>query len=232
MSEPAGLPRPVPIAPATERVRLAYLRRADSDYIFHFWTAFGWIMLTLGIYFIYVVYQLVRRDRDHNQRRLELLESANALAWERAQAQGLADELEPHFVRVSNHLEPMRLSARQSHEPAVWAVGAAFTYGVAGVVAFIFCDHDLVRHAYEEGGAENELAYIYTRLGTPIVAPDPARLRQPHNYVGRTVVTVVTAGIYSFFWLNDVMRDGNEHFEANWVWEDSLAQAVQAGEAA
>ena len=36
-----------------------------------YWTALGWTVLTLGIYSFYVFYQLVRRMRDHNARRVE-----------------------------------------------------------------------------------------------------------------------------------------------------------------
>ena len=69
----------LPLPPA-ERVRQAYLRRHETDYIFEFWTAFGWSLLTCGVYLVYVVYQLVRRSRDHNARRLELLQGANGVA--------------------------------------------------------------------------------------------------------------------------------------------------------
>ena len=30
-----------------------------------------------------------------------------------------------------------------------------------------------MKHDYDEGGAENELAFIFTRLGTPVDRPDP-----------------------------------------------------------
>src|SRR5438270_861480 len=62
---------PVGAAVATgsskDRIRQAYQRRAETDYIFNFWTAFGWTLLTCGIFGLYVIYQLVRRARDHNQ---------------------------------------------------------------------------------------------------------------------------------------------------------------------
>ena len=64
--------------PAAERVRLAARRREETDYIFRYWSALGWTILTLGIYGLYVFYQLVRRMRDHNARRLELLDAAAA----------------------------------------------------------------------------------------------------------------------------------------------------------
>src|SRR3954471_8680772 len=99
MASQGSVPVP-PAAPPAERIRSAYAARAESDYIAKFWTAFGWTILTCGIYGLYVIYQLVRRSRDHNRRRLEELDAATALAWERAQAAGQSDSLRPQFERV------------------------------------------------------------------------------------------------------------------------------------
>src|SRR5262249_16010425 len=50
-ARPAAVPGPpqMPAAPvsAAERVRLAAQRRGESDYIFSYWTALGWTILTL-----------------------------------------------------------------------------------------------------------------------------------------------------------------------------------------
>jgi hypothetical protein len=233
--QPAPFP-PAPPQPATERVRAAYLRRHESDYIFEFWTALGWTVLTCGAYAVYVVYQLVRRSRDHNQRRLELLDGASAVAWERATEQGLADELRPNFERVAAHLDGLRRLTAEFRDPTVWMVLMIVGYvigglaGIVEIVAFVLLDGDLVKHDFDEGGAENELAYIYTRLGTPVIAPDPNRLHQPQNYLGRILATIFSCGVYGLFWLYNVMDDGNRHFVENWAWEDSLAQAVQGGQ--
>ena len=43
----------------------------------------------------------------------------------------------------------------------------------------------------------------------------------------RIVVTLLTCGIYSAFWLYDIMVDANHHFEHNWRWEDGLVAGVQ-----
>jgi hypothetical protein len=211
-------------------VRQAYLRRRETDYIFDFWTAFGWTLLTCGIYLVYVVYQLVRRSRDHNVRRLELLEAANAVAWERAVAQGMTDELHGSFERVATHLEGLRRLTREFRDPVVWLVLSIVARGIVEIIVFVLLDGDLVKHDYDEGGAENELAFIFTRLGTPVDHPDPGRLHQPENYVGRILAAVFTCGVYSLFWLYNIMDDGNRHFATNWAWEDSLAQAVQQGQ--
>jgi hypothetical protein len=219
-------PSPPP-ASAPERVRLAWQRRAETDYVFAFWTALGWTILTCGIYGLYVVYQLVRRSRDHNLRRLELLDAATAVAWERAQAQGLAEELRPAFERIAPHMAVLRNQTTQFRDPTLWVVISFIASGIAQLILFIFLDGDLIAHDHAEGAIEHELSGIYSRLGAPVEQPNPGRLKGAHNYVGRIIATLATCGLYFLWWQYDVMTDGNRHFEENWRWEDGLAQSVQ-----
>lgn len=219
---------PAPVAAPIDRIRAAYQRRNETDYVFDFWSAFGWTLLTCGIYQIYVVYQLVRRSRDHNTRRLEELDAATTFAWDRAGERGLQDELRPNFERIATRLAVVRHQTTEFRDPTVWLVLAIFARGIVEIVAFVLLDGDLVKHDYNEGGVEHELAEIYTRLGAPLSSPDPARLHQAHNYVARVIVTLVTCGLYSLWWEYDVMTQLNRHFEENWAWEDALAGSVQS----
>jgi hypothetical protein len=217
---------PPAIAPA-ERVRLAYQDRPSSDYVFEqpgmviFLT-----IITCGIYGYYVFYQLMRRMRDHNRRRLELLEGATEVAWQRASDRGIAEELRPNFERVSSHLAVLRSMTRDFRDPAIWLVIAIFGSTVAIIVAFVFLDQDLVKHDQNEGAVEAELSYIYGRLGQAVPAPDAGRVKIKHNYVGRIFATLGSCGIYTFWWYYDLMDDLNIHFGHNWPWEDALAGAV------
>jgi len=222
----AGWPAPGPTA--ADRVRVAWQRRYESDYVFHFWSALGWTVLTCGIYSYYVLYQLVRRSREHNMRRIALLDGAAAFAWEQATRQGTADELRPAFERISTNMATLRSQTTDFRDPSAWVVLGIVSSGIASVVAYCLLDGDLVTHDHAEGAVEAELSAIYARLGAATVAPDPTRLKGRHNYAGRVIATVATLGIYGLFWLYDVMHQGNEHFRHNWVWEDSLAESVQA----
>lgn len=214
-------------APAKERIRLAYQGRAETDYIFSFWTAFGWTLLTCGIYGFYVLYQLVRRARDHNRRRLELLDAATTYAWEQAESRGLTEELRPNFDRIGTHLAVLRQMTTDFRDPVIWTVLAIIASGIVQIVVYVLLDQDLVKHDANEGAVEAELAAIYERLGASVPTPDPSRVKGQHNYVARIIVTLVTCGIYGLWWLYDVMVEWNRHFETNWVWEDGLANAVQ-----
>lgn len=216
-----------PPRPAADRVRDAWQRRNESDYIFNFGTALGWTILTCGIYGIYIVYQLVRRSRDHNLRRIEMLDAATTFAWEKAQAQGIAEELRPNFERIAPHMAQLRYQSTQFRDPVLWMVLAIFFSGITQIVVYILLDGDLISHDHAEGAIEHELAAIYARLGAPVEAPNPGRLKGPHNYVGRVIASIATCGIYQLWWTYDVMTEGNRHFQENWRWEDSLAHSVQ-----
>lgn len=223
----SGIP-PVPQLPAAERIRLAYQQRNESDYIFDYWSALGWTILTFGIYGIYVFYQVIRRDRDHNLRRLELLDASIAFAWEEAEAQGKGEELRPNFERAQAYLGQLRQLTTEFRDPVIWLVIYLVGSYIAVFVGFYLVDTDLIRHDTNEGGVEAELATIFATLGQPLPVPDPARVKGPDNIAGRVVASIFSFGFYLLWWYHDIFEEGNRHFRTNWVWEDSLVGAVQA----
>ena len=215
----------MPAQPPAERVRVAWQQRAETDYRFDFWTALGWTILSCGLYSFYITYQLVRRSRDHNARRLEMLDAATTLAWQRAEGQGISTELQPNFNRISAELGVLRHQSTQFRDPALWT--ALSIFGIVRFIIYILLDGDLVDHDRAEGAIEHELSIIYTRLGAAVPAPDPSRMKAKHNYVGRVIATLLTCGIYALWWEYNIMVEANEHYDHNWRWEDALAASVQ-----
>src|SRR6266542_4937576 len=123
---PQPAPPPAPQPPAAspiERFRAAYMARSQADYYFE---GMGMVIfltiITCGIFGFYVFYQLMRRMRDHNRRRPDLLESATELAWQQASERGIAEELRPNFERISVNLGVLRLMTTDFRDPAVWLV--------------------------------------------------------------------------------------------------------------
>lgn len=224
---PPGTGWGTPALTSADRVRRAWSDRVRTDYVFVSpWLNVFLMIITCGIYGLYLFYQLVRRSRDHNQRRLELLDAATTFAWEQAYEQGVADELRPHFERIAGHLQPLRAMTTEFRDPAIWLVLALIASGIAQIVAFVLLDGDLIKHDRAEGAVEAELAAIYARLGQPLPPSDPNRVKGPDNYVGRVIATVASCGFYSFWWWVDQQNDGDRHYAQNWPWEDALAQAV------
>jgi hypothetical protein len=217
-----------PTLPAAERFRLAWQGRGASDYIFNFWSALGWTVLTCGVYGLYVIYQMVRRSRDHNRRRLELLDAATAFAWEQAVRQGLQEELTPNFQRAAAGIEVLRQMTSDFRDPVIWLVLSLVARGVVDIVAFVLLDQDLIKHDDAETRIEYELAVIFGRLGQHLPFPDTSRVKGQDNYVGRIIAAIFSVGIYMLWWFNDQMVVLNRHFETNWAQEDTLASAIQS----
>ena len=227
-----GEPVPALMSPA-ERVRVAWQRRAETDYRFEKpWVNVVLMIITCGIFGFYLFYQLVKRDRDHNRRRLELLDGATTFAWNEAYRRGLGEELRPAFERIAAHLDVLRRLSGEFRDPGVWLVLAIVGSTIAEIVGFVLFDQDLIAHDRAEGAVEAELAAIYARLGQPLPVPDPSRVKHPDEYAARIVVSIVTCGIYLLWWWVDQQREGDRHYDVNWPWEDHLAQAVQNLQAA
>ncbi|MDQ6853575.1 MAG: DUF4234 domain-containing protein [Actinomycetota bacterium] len=222
---PPPTPQP-PAASPTDRFRNAYAARPQTDYYFE---GIGMVIfltiITCGIFGFYVFYQLMRRMRDHNRRRLEMLEAATEFAWDQASERGIAEELRPNFERIATNVAVMRQMTTDFRDPGIWVVIAILT-SIAYYVGFVFIDQDLVKHDQAEGAIEAELSEIYARLGQTVPAPDPSRMKGQHNYVGRIIATIGSCGVYTYWWFYNLMDEGNRHFQWNWPWEDALAGAI------
>jgi hypothetical protein len=219
---------PVPAPDAVQRLQQAVIRRSETDYTFDFWTALGWTILTCGIYGFYVFYRLFWRSVEHNRRRLEVLDAATMVAWQRATAAGRGDELTPRFQSVGVHLGELRKLTTEFRDPAIWTLISLVSSGIGQIVGYIFLDQDLVRHERAEQAAERELASLYADLGVPVALPPAGSPKQPHGYVGRIVALLLTCGIYGLWWLYDLMTEGNEHQVRTWASDDALWTAAGA----
>ena len=189
-----------PLASPLQRVQAAVSRRAETDYIFDFWTALGWTILSCGIYSFYVVYRLFWRSVEHNKRRLELFDATTALAWDRAVAEGRGDELTPRFQALAMHLGALRALTTEFREPVLWTLISVVSSGIGQIVGYVFLDMDLVRHEAAEAAAEQELAAILAALGVSTTLPQVQSTKSRHSYGGRIVALVFTCGIYGIWW--------------------------------
>jgi hypothetical protein len=227
MLPPVSTEAPPRTAPAADRLRLAWQRRHASDYVFHFPSALGWFVLTGGVYGFYALYQLLRRGRAHNRRRIELLDAATDFAWEQARARGLHEELRPQFERIAEHTRALHELNAEFRDPALWVVLGAATLGLAQLPAWVSVESDLARHDDAERAIEIDLAAIYSRMGAYLAPPNASRAKR--RRAGRRVaLTVATAGLYAIWWVRELMREGNEHFRENWRFEDELANASRS----
>src|SRR5438309_11404759 len=109
-------------------------------------------------------------------------------------------------------------------DPSIMLVLSIITC-LATLIGYIFMDQDLVKHGQAEVAAQAELSTIYSRLGYELSA-GPATTKGAHNYVGRIIATICSLGVYALWWWADIMREGNDHLQETWAWEDNLSQVI------
>lgn len=216
-----------PVTPPAQRLRMAVTRRADSDYIFSFWTALGWSVLTCGIFGIYVLYKQFQRSVEHNRRRIEVLDSATALAWERTVAAGRTDEFTPHFQHITAQVNVLRNLDGQFRDPALWTLIGALT-GIGTYVGYVFLDQDLTAHEAAERSAEEQLSAVLGALGAQVQLPPAPTPKGQHNIVNRVIATIATCGVYALWWQYDLMVEGNANYRTDWAREDLLLVSLEA----
>lgn len=215
------------VSPA-ERLRLAVSRRMTTDYLFSFWTALGWTLLTCGIFGYYVIYKMFERSVQHNQRRIEVLDAATTLAWERAVAAGRGDELTPWFQSLGAQIDVLRRVAGEFRDPALWTVICLVSGGIGQIIGYVFLDGDLTDHEAAERSAEEQLAAILAALGTPVALPPAPAPKGRHNVVNRIIALFASCGLYGLWWQYDLMEEGNANYRADWGREDAFLAALGA----
>ncbi|HEX6054596.1 MAG TPA: hypothetical protein VFY98_02190, partial [Intrasporangium sp.] len=205
-----------------EQIQQAVGDRPSSDYVFDVRTAIGWTIVTFGLYAFYVFYQLMRRARDHNRRRVALLLAAQELARQRAIEMGRPEALDQALERVQAEVQALRALDDDFRDPTLWLLGSFLGSGLVWLAEAILLDQDLTRHERHERAAEAELTRVFAELGFSLPASVPV-MKQPHNCVRRVVALVATLGLYSLWWAADLMREGNAHLQQDQAWEDALA---------
>lgn len=215
------------IQTSTERLRHAIRERESTDYIFHFWPAFGWTILTFGLFSFYIFYQLIRRSRDHNRRQADLLLAAHDIAWERAVADGKSESLRPVFEHIRADIQSLRSMTSQFRDPTLWLLFSIVGGGLVWLAGALLLDQDLIRHQTHERSAEDKLRQVFGELGVALPV-SVVEVKGAHNYVGRIIAVVVSLSLYSLWWVADLMREGNANFQAGYAWEDALAQSAGA----
>jgi len=217
---------PMPAPGGAERLQAAVTRRGETDYLFDFWTALGWTVLTCGLYGFYVFYRQFWRSVEHNKRRVEVLDAALHVAWERATSAGRGDELTPRFEAASRQMAELRAITTEFRDPVIWTIISVVSSGIGNIVGYVLLDMDLVRHEAAERAGEAELAGIFDALGAPFDLPAAGAPKERHGYVGRIVALLLTCGIYGLWWLADLMREGNDNYRRDWAAEDALWTAA------
>ncbi len=183
-------------------------------------------IITCGIYGYYVFYKLMDRRDQHLARMANTVNTSVAILREKAAAAG-SEEL------ISQELQQLEYVQREMYEQsrergaALWLVIAILT-GIGVLIGYYLIMDDMKRHDELEAHYFTMMSYALTRMGLSAQASQAAPNMPERNFVTYLLLSIVTCGIFSFYWLYCLVKDGNEHVLAQVQWEDYIYSALAA----
>ena len=176
-------------------------QRVDSDWSTDPGMAVLLSIVTCGIYGYYIFYKLLERRDLHLARIANMVNTSVALLKEKA---------------------------AQSGKYALWLVIGLVTGGIGILIGYYFIMDDMARHDQLEAQYFTLMSAALAKMGLSGQASQAAPNIPDRNFVVYLVLSLVTCGIYAFYWLYALVDDGNKHVEAQVPWEDFIYSALAA----
>ncbi len=171
----------------------------------------------------YFVYSLINRHNKHTAREQELfLEALN-----RARSRTRQDDVRVLLPLSSAEGEFSKL-VQKSHERSavLWALLAFIPYAgwIFLVISLYLLSQDLNAHEHVEQSLLEDIDRMLGASGSSGLPPWTA-FQYPRNSLGYAVASLLTLGLFSLFWLHEMVRQPQAHFGNHAIFEPSLLQA-------
>lgn len=114
----------------------------------------------------------------------------------------------------------------QDRPAGLWAILYVFVTPIVGLVIAHSLTQDLRKHEERQGQYQQTLALAFEEAGVtcPSFATYKPHNRDPMVYL---ILTAITAGIFWIYWFYILLKDYNEHFSDQWVFEDHILSSLK-----
>jgi hypothetical protein len=199
-------------------------QRVNSDWITDPGMAILLTIVTCGIYGIYIFFKLMERRDEHLARMANMVNTSVALLQEKAARDGKTELIGQELSYIAGIQSEMYEQSRE-RGAALWLVLAILT-GIATLIGYYFIMDDMARHDQLEAQYFTLMSSALTKLGLAGQASQAAPNMPERNFALYLVLSFVTCGIFSFYWIYSLIKDGNDHVEAQVQWEDFIYSAL------
>lgn len=201
-------------------------QRATTDWMTDPGMAVLLTLVTCGIYGFYVFYKLMERRDLHLARMYNVAGTSIALLKEKANAAGKIDVVSAEIMQLETVQRQMYDQSKE-RGAALWLVLGILT-GIAMYIGYYFIMDDFNNHDALEAQFFTLMSNAMAKLGLSSKPSQASRSIPERNFVTFLLLSIVTCGIYYFYWLYVLVDDGNRHFEAQVQWEDFIYSALAA----
>ncbi|MDI6830093.1 MAG: DUF4234 domain-containing protein [Actinomycetota bacterium] len=197
--------------------------RASTDFITDPGMAILLSIVTCGIYGMYIIYKLVQRRDEHFKRMAAVVDAA--VAQLRTKAQGREELIGQELAQLEQ--VRMRMAGMAAERgAAIWLLICIFT-GIGSFILYYLLMQDYVEHDAVEAQFFTLMSSALAKLGLAAQASQAVPSVPQREFVTFLLLSIVTCGIYGFYWMYVMIKDFNDHFMAQVAWEDFLYTALR-----
>lgn len=182
--------------------------------------------ITCGIYGFYILYKLIERRDAHLARMANVVNLSIAMLRQKAESEGKTAALGDELAQLELIQREMYDQSRERGAP-LWVALAIFT-GVGLFIGYYFIMTDMVRHDRLESGYFTVMSRALAKLELSTRPSQAAPETPERNFVSYLLLSLVTCGFFSFYWMYVLIDDGNRHVERQVQWEDFVYSALAA----
>ncbi len=198
--------------------------RVNSDWTTEAGIAILLTVVTCGIYGWYIFYKLMERRDMHLARIANMVNTSVALLNEKAAASGKTELIGQEVAQLAMIQREMFDQSRE-RGAALWLVLAIFT-GIALWIGYYFLMDDFTKHDQLEAQYFTLMSSALAKMELSTQASQAAPSIPERNFVAYLILSIVTCGIYSLYWMYVLIDDVNRHVEAQIQWEDFIYSAL------
>lgn len=199
-------------------------QRVTSDWITDPGMAVLLTLVTCGIYGLYIFYKLMERRDRHLARMANMVNTSAALLREKADAAGKTGLITDELARLEMIQREMYEQSRE-RGAALWLAIGIIT-GIGVWIGYYLIMDDLSRHDQLEAQYFTLMSSALSKMGLSTEAAGAAPTIPERNFVAYLLLSLVTCGIFYFYWIYVLVDDGNTHVEAQVQWEDYIYSAL------
>lgn len=200
--------------------------RINSDWTTDAGMAVLLSIVTCGIYGLYVFYKLMERRDLHLQRMANVAGTSIALLQEKAAAAGKSELMAQEVAGLQMVQREMYEQSRE-RGAVLWLVLGILT-GICIFIGYYLIMDDMAKHDQLEAQFFTYMSAALAKLGLAGQASQAAPNMPDRSFVAYLLLSLVTCGIFGFYWLYVLVDDGNRHVEAQVQWEDFIYSALAA----
>lgn len=197
-----------------------------SFYVF----GLGGIFVMLGLMVVEIVliaafwYFLISRRNDHFRRDKVLRSALVEYIRQEGEATGRSSQLSTEIATM-NSING-EASADETEKSAVlWIILSIVTFGLLGLYVLYFLTKDPYKHDSRQQGFMQQAQSALVKLGKTVVNPSWKALPS-RSFFLYFVLSIITFGLFEYYWYYTLIVDFNNHFKAQWQLEDSIMAAI------